>query len=84
MFAAPEHAVPPLGPPPHFAPARSPGEAPEAFRVRYFEAFDLDDDDPVAAPRYANIWTIGEEGPWHGSIRNGAYRLANRRETDKR
>jgi hypothetical protein len=82
MFAAPEHAVPPLGPPPHFAPARSPGEAPEAFRVRYFEAFDLDDDDPVAAPRYANIWTIGEEGPWYGSIRNGVYRLANRRDAN--
>lgn len=82
LLASPEHAVPPLGPRPVFAAPGFPGDAPRAFRVRYFETFDLNDDDPVAAPRYANIWTIGDDGPWRGSIRDGVYRLANAHDTD--
>jgi hypothetical protein len=74
IFAAPEHAIPPIGPRPAFAPA---GEPLATFRVRYFEGFDLDDDDPIAAPRYNSVWTIGADGPWRGSIRGGVYRLSN-------
>jgi hypothetical protein len=41
----------------------------------------LDDDDPVAAPRYNSIWTIGADGPWRGNIRGGMYRLTNTMDT---
>jgi hypothetical protein len=81
IFADPEHGIPAVGARPVFAPA-APGEKPRSFRMRYFETFDLDDDDPVAAPRYANIWTIGEVGAWHGSIREGVYRLTNTQDTN--
>jgi hypothetical protein len=74
IFAAPEYAVPPIGPRPTFASAPA---GLSTFRVRYFEEFDLDDDNPVARPRYDAIWTIGEDGPWRGSIRGGVYRLSN-------
>ena len=87
IYAVPEHAVPPLGTRPAFmdggvtgaegAPAVLP-----SFHTRYFEAFDLDDDDPVASARYANVWTIGEHGSWRGSIRQGVYHLSNARDTD--
>lgn len=77
LFASPEHAIPALGRRPHFATAGAPLSP---YRVRYFEAFDLNDDDPVAAPRYAHIWTIGDDGTWRGSIRDGVYRLENGRD----
>ena len=73
LFASPRHAIPPIGPRPSFAQ----GSATVSYQLRYFEAFDLDEDDPVASPRYAGIWTIGEDGPWRGGIREGVYRLAN-------
>jgi hypothetical protein len=78
IFAAPEYAMPPIGPRPTFATTL--GDLP-TFRVRYFEGFDLDDDDPVAGARYSTIWTIGADGPWHGSIRGGLYRLSNTTDT---
>lgn len=78
IFAAPQYAIPPIGPRPTFA--ATPGDLP-TFRVRYFEGFDLDDDDPVAGPRYSTIWTIGADGPWRGSIRGGVYRLSNTTDT---
>jgi hypothetical protein len=81
IFADPERTIPSLGPPPSFAPMLPRADTPDSFRVRYFEAFDVDDDDPVVAPRYSSIWTIGADGPWRGSIRDGVYGLANARDT---
>lgn len=75
IFVEPERAAPPIGPRPALGAAEP---ASPAYRVRYFESFELTDDDPVAAPRYEGIWVIGQDGPWSGAIRDGVYRLVNR------